>query len=130
RMIAVAGPRVDMSRLPSIEGVEVHGFVPDLNRRLAACDVALTQGGLSTTMELTAARRPFLYFPLRDHCEQNFHVRHRLQQYGAGQCMDFDGASPENVARAIRSLVSEPVDYADVESGTAERAARMLAELV
>jgi hypothetical protein len=70
RMIAVAGPRVDVAVLPPIEGVEVHGFVPDLDRRLAACDVALTQGGLSTTMELTAARTPFIYFPLRDHCEQ------------------------------------------------------------
>jgi hypothetical protein len=51
RMIAVAGPRVDLGRLPTVEGVEVRGFVPDLNRRLAACDVALTQGGLSTTMD-------------------------------------------------------------------------------
>ena len=29
-------------------------------------------------MELTANQRPFLYFPLRHHFEQNFHVRHRL----------------------------------------------------
>jgi UDP-N-acetylglucosamine:LPS N-acetylglucosamine transferase len=129
-MIAVAGPRLDVSRLPSLEGVEVHGFVPDLNRRLAACDVALAQGGLSTTMELTAARRPFLYFPLRDHCEQNFHVRHRLERYRAGRCMDYDDATPENVAIALKSLVSQPVQFAEVESGTAERAARILAELV
>jgi len=130
RMIAVAGPRVDPKVLPRVAGVEVEGFVPDLNRRLAACDVALTQGGLSTTMELTAARRPFLYFPLRDHCEQSFHVRHRLQQYRAGRCMDFDEATPENVAREIRSLVSKPVDYEEVESGTAERAANLIAELL
>jgi UDP-N-acetylglucosamine:LPS N-acetylglucosamine transferase len=81
-------------------------------------------------MELTAARRPFLYFPLRDHCEQNFHVRHRLQQYRAGRCMDFDVGTPENVGREIRSLVSKPVDYAEVESGTAERAASLIAELL
>src|SRR5207237_219166 len=79
-MIAVAGPRIDVSNLPSVKGVEVRPFVPDLDLHLAACDVALTQGGLSTTMELTAARRPFLYFPLRDHCEQNIHVRHRLER--------------------------------------------------
>ncbi|HET9781274.1 MAG TPA: alpha/beta fold hydrolase, partial [Candidatus Dormibacteraeota bacterium] len=59
RMIAVAGPRVDVRTLPAVEGVEVHGFVPELNLQLAACDIALTQGGLSTTMELTAAKRPF-----------------------------------------------------------------------
>jgi pimeloyl-ACP methyl ester carboxylesterase len=130
RMIAVAGPRLDTSMLPAVDEVEVHGFVPDLNRRLAACDVALTQGGLSTTMELTAARRPFVYFPLRDHCEQNFHVRHRLAQYRAGRCMDFDEATPDNVAEAIQSLVATPVDYADVEVGAAARAARVIAELL
>ncbi|TME52479.1 MAG: alpha/beta fold hydrolase [Chloroflexi bacterium] len=130
RMIAVAGPRIDPSTLPNVEGVEVRSFVPDLDLHLAACDVALTQGGLSTTMELTAARRPFIYFPLRDHCEQNFHVRHRLERYRAGRCMDFDDATPENVAVAIESLLAKPVDFADVETGTAARAASMIAELL
>jgi hypothetical protein len=32
------------------------------------------QGGLTTSMELTANGRPFLYFPLGHHFEQNFHV--------------------------------------------------------
>src|SRR5713101_8326494 len=130
RMIAVAGPRIDVSTLPSVEGVEVQAFVPDLDLHLAACDVALAQGGLSTTMELAAARRPFLYFPLRDHCEQNFHVRHRLERYRAGRCMDFDDATPENVATAIESLLSQPADYVEVETGTAVRAARLIAELL
>jgi pimeloyl-ACP methyl ester carboxylesterase/UDP:flavonoid glycosyltransferase YjiC (YdhE family) len=130
RMIAVAGPRIDVGALPKVKGIEVRPFVPDLNLHLAACDVALTQGGLSTTMELTAARRPFLYFPLRDHCEQNFHVRHRLEQHRAGRCMDFDEASPENVAAAIDSLLSQPVEYREVETGTAARAASLIAELL
>ena len=65
-------------------GVEVRAFVPDLDRHLAACDLALVQGGLTTCMELTAAGTPFLYFPLKNHFEQNFHVAHRLDRYGAG----------------------------------------------
>ena len=130
RMIAVAGPRVESSELPSVEGVEVRGFVPDLNLQLAACDIALTQGGLSTTMELTAARRPFIYFPLRDHCEQNFHVRRRLEQYRSGRCMDFDAATPEHLAETMHALLTEPVETLDVESGTARRAAAMIAELL
>ena len=130
RVIAVAGPRIDVSNLPSVKGVEVRPFVPDLDLHLAACDVALTQGGLSTTMELTAARRPFLYFPLRDHCEQNIHVRHRLERYRAGRCMDFDDATPSNIADAIQVLVSQPVEYGDVETGTAARAAKLIAELL
>jgi pimeloyl-ACP methyl ester carboxylesterase len=130
RMVAVGGPRIDISRLPSVDGVEIRPFVPDLDIHLAVCDIALTQGGLSTTMELTAARRPFLYFPLRDHCEQIFHVRHRLDRYRAGRYMDFDDATEENVATAIESLLAVPVDYAEVETGTAARAAAMIAELM
>jgi UDP:flavonoid glycosyltransferase YjiC (YdhE family) len=130
RMIAVAGPRIDQASLTKIDGVEVRAFVPDLNLHLAACDVALTQGGLSTTMELVAARRPFIYFPLLDHCEQNFHVRHRLQRYRAGRCMDFEAATPDMLATEIESLLSGPVSFLDVETGTAARAASMIAEVL
>ena len=130
RMIAVAGPRIDVGALPEVPGVEVRGFVPDLDLHLAACDVALAQGGLSTTMELTAARTPFVYFPLRDHCEQNFHVRHRLEQYRSGHCMGFDEATPDHLAGVIASLVSKPVHYRAVEEGTDAIAARLIAELL
>src|SRR5215471_19992934 len=93
RMIIVAGPRIDPAALPRHEGLEVRAYVHDLYRHLAACDLAVVQGGLSTCMELTANRRPFLYFPLRHHFEQNFHVRHRLERYNAGRAMDFELAT-------------------------------------
>ena len=54
----------------------------------------MVQGGLSTTMDLTACRRPFLYFPLRNHFEQNIHVAHRLDRYRAGRRMDYATATP------------------------------------
>ena len=130
RLIAVAGPRLDASELPSVPGVEVRGFMPDLNLQLAACDLALTQGGLSTTMELVAARRPFIYFPLRDHCEQNFHVRHRLNQYRAGTAMDFDEATPEKLAEAMQSALRQPLQSLELETGTAAKAAGLIASLV
>ena len=101
RMIVVAGPRIDVASLPSHAGLEVVAYVHNLYRHLAACDLAVVQGGLTTSMELTAQRRPFLYFPLRHHFEQNFHVRHRLERYGAGRRMDFDDSSPEQIAAAI-----------------------------
>jgi pimeloyl-ACP methyl ester carboxylesterase len=130
RMIAVAGPRIDAASLPSHEGLEVRAYVHDLYRHLAACDLAVVQGGLTTSMELTANKRPFLYFPLRHHFEQNFHVRHRLARYGAGRCMDFDESTPEVIARAIADEIGRGVVYADVESGCAERAAGLIAELL
>src|SRR3970282_926541 len=85
RMIAVAGPRIDPAALGTAPGVEGRAFVPDLYRHLVACALAVVQGGLTTTMELAAARRPFLYFPLENHFEQNRHVVQRLERYGAGR---------------------------------------------
>jgi predicted glycosyltransferase len=130
RMIAVAGPRIDPESLGAPDGVEVRAFVPDLYRHLAACDLAVVQGGLTTTMELVAARRPFLYFPLRNHFEQNRHVRHRLDQYGAGRFMDYAASPPEVIADAIAEEIDRPVDYRPVESDGAARAAALIAELV
>ena len=130
RMILVAGPRIDPASLDSHDGLEVHGYVHDLYRHLAACDLAVVQGGLTTTMELTASQRPFIYVPLRHHFEQNFHVRHRLAQYGAGRCVDYEETRPEALAAAIAEEVARPVSYRPVETDGAKRAAALLAELI
>ncbi len=130
RMIVVAGPRIDPASLPSHAGLEVVPYVHNLYRHLAACDLAVVQGGLTTAMELTAQKRPFLYFPLRHHFEQNFHVRHRLERYGAGRRMDFDDSPPERIAAAIAEEIGREVEYRDVEVDGAARAARHLVELL
>jgi pimeloyl-ACP methyl ester carboxylesterase/predicted glycosyltransferase len=130
RMVVVAGPRIDPATLPPHEGLEVRAYVHELYRHLAACDLAVVQGGLTTSMELTANQRPFLYFPLRHHFEQNFHVRHRLGRYGAGRAMDFEDATPETIAEAIAQEIGRPVGYRPVERDGAERAAALIAELL
>jgi pimeloyl-ACP methyl ester carboxylesterase/predicted glycosyltransferase len=130
RMIVIAGPRIDPESLPQQEGLEVRAYVHDLYRHLAACDLAVVQGGLTTSMELTANRRPFLYFPLRHHFEQNFHVRHRLARYGAGRALDFETATPETIAEAIAEEIGREVDYRPVERDGAARAAALIGELL
>jgi predicted glycosyltransferase len=130
RMILVAGPRIDPGSLDAPPGVEVHAFVADLDRHLAACDLALVQGGLTTCMELTAAGTPFLYFPLRNHFEQNFHVAHRLDRYNAGRRMDYAISTPETIAEAMVAALRQPTRFKPVESDGAMRAARMLAEIL
>ena len=130
RMVVVAGPRIDPASLPAHDGLELRAFVPDLYRHLAACDLAVVQGGLTTSMELTANRRPFLYFPLRHHFEQNTHVRHRLERYGAGRCMDFETATPGVIAEAIAEEIGREVSYRPVETDGAAIAAARLAELL
>ncbi len=130
RMILVAGPRIDPASLAVPEGVEVRAFVPDLDRHLAACDLAVVQGGLTTCMELTAAGTPFIYFPLKNHFEQNFHVAHRLDRYGAGRRMEFAASTPDMIADAMIETIDTPVRFAPVEADGAARAARMLADLI
>jgi pimeloyl-ACP methyl ester carboxylesterase/predicted glycosyltransferase len=130
RMIVVAGPRIDPASLPEIPGLDVRAFVPDLYKHLAACDLAVVQGGLATTMELTANGRPFLYFPLAHHFEQRFHVAWRLDRYRAGRRMDYDASDPDAIAAAIAAEIGRPVDYLPVETDGAERAARAIAGLL
>jgi pimeloyl-ACP methyl ester carboxylesterase/predicted glycosyltransferase len=130
RMVVVAGPRIDPAGLPSHDGLEVHAFVPGLYRHLAACDLAVVQGGLTTCMELTAAGRPFIYVPLRGHFEQNLHVAHRLDRYRAGHRLDYDHADPDHLAELIATHIGQPTHYRPVETDGAARAAALLAELL
>jgi UDP:flavonoid glycosyltransferase YjiC (YdhE family) len=130
RMVAIAGPRIDPASLCVPEGVELRGYVPDLERELSACDVAVVQGGLTTTMELALAGRPFLYFPLLHHFEQQFHVPHRLARLGAGRRMDYAEATPESVAAAIVEMLESPVPRPAAPGDGAARAADLLLPLL
>jgi predicted glycosyltransferase len=129
RTVLVAGPRIDPDSLPKGDGLEVHGFVPDLLNHMVACDVAVVQGGLTTTMELTATGRPFLYFPLQHHFEQNFHVSHRLDRYGAGRRMDYATSDPDVVAAAIVEELGRTPTTRAVETDGAARVAAHLSDL-
>jgi len=130
RMIVVAGPRIDPEALPFLDGLEVHPYVHNLYRHLTACDLAICQGGLATTMELTASRRPFIYFPLEHHFEQQFHVHYRLERYGAGRRMDYADSPPEMLAAAIADEIGREVDFRSVDTDGARRAAERIAELL
>ena len=131
RFVVVAGPRIDPDRLPRPDGAEVLGYRADLVDLIAACDVAVVQGGLSTCMELTAAGRPFLYVPLRHHFEQNFHVRARLERYRAGVCLDYERTGdPEALVAALLGVLTVPVTSLPVETDGAARAAALLADLL
>lgn len=131
RFEVVTGPRIAPGLLPRPEGARLHGYLPDLTTHLAACDVALVQGGLTTCMELTALGRPFVFVPLRHHFEQNLHVRHRLEQYRAGTCLEYEQAcDPDVLAGALLKAMDRPVAYRPVETDGARRAAGLLADLL
>ena len=131
RFVIVVGPRIDPRALPRRKGVSYHRYVPQLYRHLAACDLAIVHGGLTTCMELTANRRPFIYVPLQHHFEQNFHVHHRLQRYGAGRRLDYsDAADPDRLSKAIAEELDHTVDYLPIDPHGAARAAASIAELL
>ncbi len=130
RMILVAGPRLDPSELHTSPQIDVRPFVPRLFEHHAAADLAIVQGGLTTTMELAALHTPFFYFPLRNHFEQQFFVSRRLERFGAGVRMDFDRTSPEELGAAILDHLGKPVHPRDVPVGGTERAARLIANLL
>ena len=130
RMIVVTGPRLDPAAFDVPSGVEMRAFVPNLDRHLAACDLALVQGGRTTCMELAAANTPFLYFPLRNHFEQNFHVAHRLERYNAGRKMVYADADPELIADTMLAELKSPRIAKPVAADGAKKAAGMLANLL
>ena len=131
RFLVVSGPRIDPASLPRRRGVDVRGHVPHLYQHLAAAGLAVVQGGLTTTMELTASQRPFVYVPLRHHFEQNIHVRYRLDRYGAGRCLDYaEAVDPDGLADAIVKEIDREVSYRPIETDGAAVAAGMLAQLL
>jgi predicted glycosyltransferase len=130
RMVLVAGPRLDPRELPAHPRLEVRPYVPDLYEHHAAVDLAIVQGGLTTTMELAAFQTPFFYFPLRNHFEQQHFVARRLERLSAGRRMDYDRTSAEALGAAMVTHLGRPVRYADVPVDGTERAAQMIANLL
>jgi pimeloyl-ACP methyl ester carboxylesterase/UDP:flavonoid glycosyltransferase YjiC (YdhE family) len=130
RLVLVGGPRLAEAEPSWGPRVEVRSFVPDLFEHHAAVDLAIVQGGLSTTMELAAVRTPFLYFPLRHHFEQQLHVARRLDRLGAGVRLDYDQTSPEALGAAMLEHLGKPVHSADIGLDGTDRAARLLAGLL
>jgi hypothetical protein len=123
RMVLVSGPRLAVQPADLPTGVEVKSFVPRLYEHFAACDLAVVQGGGTTTMELTALRRPFIFFPLEGHCEQQKFVVPRQQRLRAGIRLRFADTSPEELGRQMAANVGANVDYVEPDVGGAPKLA-------
>lgn len=129
RMVLVCGPRLPPESLKVPDDVEVRGYVPELYQHFAACDLAIVQGGGATTLELTALRRPFIYFPLEGHCEQEI-VASRLARHGAGIRMWYSQSSPESLAEKVISNIGREVNYPSIPTDGAQKAAQLISQLL
>lgn len=129
-MVLVCGPRLDRASLRVPEGVKVEGYVDALYKHLAACDLAVVQGGGTVTLELTALRRPFIYLPIEGHCEQEIHVASRLARHRAGIRLRQSTASPRLLADAILENLGAQVQWPQIPVSGARLAAEAIAELL
>jgi predicted glycosyltransferase len=129
RMVMVCGPRLAPELVAAPDGVEIKAYVPSLFEHFAACDLAVVQGGGTTTLELTALRRPFLYFPLEEHSEQQIHVAGRLARHGAGIKMLYSQQNPQTLADRIVSSLDQDVTCSHIDTDGAQKVARIVASL-
>jgi predicted glycosyltransferase len=130
RMILVCGPRLSDDSLDVPQGVEIKEYIANLYEHFAVSDLAIVQGGGTSTLELTALKRPFLYFPIEQHFEQQLHVAPRLDRHRAGVKMVFSETTPESLAETVVSNISKEVDYAPISTDGAKNAAELINQLL
>jgi UDP:flavonoid glycosyltransferase YjiC (YdhE family) len=126
RMVVVAGPRIPPESIKKVDGVEVRGYVPELYKHFAASDFSICMGGGTTTLELTALRVPFAFFPLEKHFEQELLIAERCRRIGAGINMKFSSTTPEMLAEAATQNIGKKVTYQPIRTNGAENAGKVI----
>jgi len=129
-MVLVCGHDISPQDLSVPPGVDVRGYVPDLYEHFAASDLAVVMGGGTTTIELTALGKPFLYFPFESHFEQAVYIADRLDRHRAGIRMWYSETTAQSLADAIVDNLGKEVDYEPIRIDGARRAAALVAKLL
>lgn len=130
RMVMALGPHLKEDGLSLPADIEVLGYEPRLYERMAASDLTVCSGGGTTTLEVTALNRPFIYFPLLDHFEQQKIVAPRCERYQAGVRMDFASATPGSLAEQVIKHISDEGTHKPMRLDGAERAAEIISRLL
>jgi UDP-N-acetylglucosamine:LPS N-acetylglucosamine transferase len=126
RMVCVCGELYGRKPPELPQGVEVHSIIPNLYEHYAACDLAVVVGGMTTTIELAALRRPFIFFPLENQFDQQLYVAARLRRLGAGIRMPYFQTTPESLAKTIRANIDKEAQWAPVKTDGAKTAAALI----
>ena len=130
RMVAVCGELFGTKPPELPPGVELHRYIPDLYEHYAACDMAVVVGGGTTTIELTALRRPFVFFPLENQFDQQLYIADRLARQGAGIKMRFYETTPQSLAESIRANIGKEATWPPIRTDGAQKAAKLIDQML
>jgi UDP:flavonoid glycosyltransferase YjiC (YdhE family) len=126
QMTLVCGPRVPADSVQAPEGAKVEGYVPKLYRHMAAADLCIVTGGGTITLELTALQRPFIYFPLEQHFEQEVEVATRCQRHNAGIRMTCSKTTPDMLADLVLANIGKDAQFKPIPIKGAQEAAKII----
>ena len=84
----------------------------------------------TTTIELTALRKPFIFFPLEDQFDQQIYVSERIARHKAGVRMEYRQTTPEMLAQAILENIGRKVETKSIPFDGAKKAAEIISELL
>ncbi|PVX25627.1 MAG: hypothetical protein CW716_07720 [Candidatus Bathyarchaeum sp.] len=130
QMLLVLGPELPIDYVKPIEGVTVKGYLPNLYKHLAAADLAIVTGGGTITLELTALEKPFLYFPLENHFEQEISVAQRCERHNAGIKMNYSKTTPKTLAEEVVKNIDAQIQYTNIATDGAQKAAKLISKIL
>jgi predicted glycosyltransferase len=105
--------------------VEFHNLLLDIYEHYAASDMAVVVGGGTTTIELTALRVPFIFFPLEKQFDQQY-IADRQARLGAGIELRYYRTTPQLLAMTIMAHIGKPVHWKPVSMDGAQKAAKFI----
>jgi len=129
-MVLCCGARLNPDALDVPSGIEVRSYIPELYEHYAACDLAVIVGGGTTSTELTALKKPFIFFPLEKQFDQYVYISERLARYNAGIKMLYYETTPEMLAEKIINNIGKEVNYGDVPVNGAQNGAKLIKEMI
>ena len=129
-MVLVCGPEFSLDGREAVEGANIVGYLPELYKHLAACDIAVVTGGGAITLELTALNKPFLYFPLENHFEQEVAVAGRCGRHNAGVRLKFSQTTAEFLAGEVLANFGKKVFYANVPIDGDKKSAELISKIL
>lgn len=128
RMIFVCGELYGKEPPKLPPDVELHRFLHNIYEHYAACDLAVVVGGGTTTIELTALKVPFIFFPIDNQFDQQIYVSNRILRHKAGIRMEYRKTTPEKMAVVIKDNIGKKPDTPKIPFNGAQKAAEIIAK--